>query len=384
MGGYECADMLNQYRQRVDLLTDTGHLELITQDYDDIKPFGIHTVREGIRWSVVEQSPGHYDWTPVEKMIRTGKAKGIQQIWDICHFGYPGQLSPLDEEFADRFVAVCRAFVKFYRSISPDDTLIITPINEVSFISWLGGEAAETIPYSKDMGWEIKYRLMSAYIKGINAIKSVDSSVLILTTEPLVNLVPHLNATTEEIDEAARQHEFQYQAVDILCGKICAELGGSPDLVDILGLNFYYNNQWVIGLHEFLPWFNDGNDPRWRPLHDLLTEVYNRYNKPLILSETSHSGDHRPNWLEFISKECAKAIQNEIPLWGVCLYPIIDRPDWNDPSYWHKSALWDAEHHPGEPPRRILHQPYAEELKSAAFRIDNARKQAMPIETDLS
>jgi beta-glucosidase/6-phospho-beta-glucosidase/beta-galactosidase len=57
MAGYECSDKLNLHRQRVDLLQATGHLQLMDEDYQLLQPFGIKTVREGIRWSVVEKRP---------------------------------------------------------------------------------------------------------------------------------------------------------------------------------------------------------------------------------------------------------------------------------------------------------------------------------------
>jgi hypothetical protein len=235
----------------------------------------------------------------------------------------------------------------------------------VSFLSWLGGEDAGTSPYCTGNGWAVKYALMRAYIEGIKALKTVDPNIRILTTEPLVNIIPHLQATDAEIDQAARAHEDQYQTLDILAGYICPELGGSPELLDILGFNFYYNNQWVVGFNEFLPWLNEENDPRWRPLSDLLTEAYQRYNCPIALTETSHPGEDRPLWIDFITKECHTLRQQGIPFWGICLYPIIDRPDWDDLSYWHKSGLWDEEHAADDTSVRVLYQPYANALRQA-------------------
>src|SRR5690349_3678729 len=153
MGGYECTDKLNAFGNRVDFLEITGHLELINEDYRDLSLFDIKTVREGIRWSQVEKRAYEYDWSAVKKMIESGKANGIQQVWDLCHFGFPDDLTPLHPMFARRFAALCRAFVHFYRSIAPDETLIVTPINEVSFLSWLGGDARGTSPYCRGNGW---------------------------------------------------------------------------------------------------------------------------------------------------------------------------------------------------------------------------------------
>jgi hypothetical protein len=242
MAGYECSDKLNAFGRRVNLQELTGHLCKTEADYRDLAPFGMATVREGICWSHVEKRPYIYDWTVVTSLIRTGRRLGIQQVWDLCHFGFPDDLTPLHPLFARRFAALCRAFVLHYRSIDMDAVLIVTPINEVSFLSWLGGEVRGTSPYCIGQGWEVKYALMRAYIEGIYAMREVDPGIRLLTTEPLVNIVPPLNATPEQVSSAALQHTQQFQSLDMLRGDICSELGGNPALLDILGLNFYYSN----------------------------------------------------------------------------------------------------------------------------------------------
>jgi hypothetical protein len=150
--------------------------------------------------------------------------------------------------------------------------------------------------------------------------------------------------------------------LDILAGKICPELGGSLSLVDLVGFNFYYNNQWIINTTKFLAWFNEENDERWRPLSYLLAMGYNRYKRPIVITETSHSQEHRPNWIEYIGNEICKTIASGIPLYGVCLYPIIDRPDWDFPDTWHGAGLWDMEVINGQGKDRKLYEPYGKEL----------------------
>ncbi|WP_454802416.1 amine oxidase [Mucilaginibacter phyllosphaerae] len=369
MAGFECSDKLNAHRQRVDMLSLTGHLAQSDVDYKHLKHFGISTVREGIRWSFVEAAPYQYNWTEVEKMIRNGIENGIQQVWDICHFGFPDGLSPLDNDFTPRLVNICVSFVKLFRSISINDELIITPINEVSFLSWLGGEAAGTVPYHTNNGWEVKYHLMKAFIAATAAIKAIDYKVRILTTEPLVDMVSELPLTPEGIKEAHFQNELQFQTLEMLCGNICPELGGNPDYLDILGFNFYYNNRWIINNGGFLPWVNDTNDPRFRPLSEMLKEVYQRYKKPFVITETSHSGDHRPDWISSIAEECSIVLSLDLPLWGVCLYPVIDRPDWDNLSCWHHSGMWDnltTDAH-----ERILNASYAAALQAAMDMTNN-------------
>lgn len=87
MGGFECADQQNAFGNRVDLAKTSGHIARAGEDYANLISLGIHTVREGIRWSVVERTPFHYDFTDVEVLINAARCAGIQIIWDICHFG---------------------------------------------------------------------------------------------------------------------------------------------------------------------------------------------------------------------------------------------------------------------------------------------------------
>lgn len=85
--------------------------------------------------------------------------------------------------------------------------------------------------------------------------------------------------------------------------------------------------------------------------------------RPIVLTETSHPGEHRPNWIELIAKECVKTLKPGIPLKGICLYLIIDRPDWDHLHYWHHAGLWDAD--ALNPHARNLYLPYAEAIEEA-------------------
>ena len=370
-GGYECTDQLNTFGHRVDFLPLTGHLPLINEDYAALAPFQVRTVREGIRWAHIEKTPYQYDFSTVQAMLDAGQRHGIQQVWDLCHFGYPDDLTPLHPLFAQRFVALCRAFVAFYRARRPDDVLIVTPINEVSFISWLGGDARGTSPYCHGQGWDVKYRLMRAYIEGAHALRAADPGIRFLSTEPLVNIVPPPRATPHERRRAAEAHRNQFQATDILIGRLCPELGGHESLLDIVGFNYYYDNQWQNGTPNKLGWNDAVLDPRWVPLRQLLRAAHQRYRRPFALTETSHPGVDRPAWLRMIAEECAAVLREGLPLRGICLYPIVDRPDWDYLNQWHQSGLWDADL--GQPgPARVLHQPSAEALLAAQATVAEA------------
>ena len=365
MGGFECTDQLNAFGNRVDFLKLTGHLGQLADDYRKLNILGVRTVREGIRWSHVEKAPYVYDWTAVKGMIDTARAQGVQQVWDICHFGFPDDLTPLHPMFARRFAALCRAFVEFYRTQQPGGALIVTPINEVSFLSWLGGDVRGTSPYCAGQGWEVKYRLMKAYVEGVEALRSADPGVRILTTEPLVYITHRAGACLEEKMRARAHHEAQFQVLDILAGRMCPELRGRPEYLDLLGFNFYYNNQWVLAPHEFIDWREERCDDRWIPLNQLLQQAHGRYQRPIVLTETSHPKQDRPRWLEMIAVQCLQAISEGVPLQGICWYPLVDRPDWDHLDDWHHAGIWDRDPEPGGETGRVLHEPTFAAWKNA-------------------
>ncbi|KFE99184.1 hypothetical protein IX39_00410 [Chryseobacterium formosense] len=341
MAGFECADHQNAFGDRVDLYRASGHDIYLADDYELLSKFHIKTVREGIRWSSVETIPYQYDWTEVENIIRVSQEKGIQVIWDICHFGYPDDLTPLHPMFARRFSHLCSEFVKKARSIIPiNQPLIVTPINEVSFISWLGGDVRGTSPYCIGQGWEVKYALMKAYIEGIEMMKMIDSSLRIMVTEPLINIVSN-SQDPLDILKADKRNIEQFQVHDILSGAICPELRGKPEYLDLIGVNYYYNNQWINETHEVLLWTDNPPHPTYKSLQTQIENVFVKYGRPIIISETSHPGEDRKKWIDSVATDCCRLLQSGIPLLGCCIYPFIDRPDWDNLSHWHHSGIYD-------------------------------------------
>lgn len=365
MGGFECADHINRSGERINLLEENEHHVRVEEDYKLLADLGIKVVREGVCWSKVETSPYVFDFTSLISRIAAARSLNVQIIWDLCHFGYPDGLIPTHPLFSDRFMSLCRAFALFHRS-QTSEPLFVVPINEISFLSWHSGDMRGTVPFAINSGFDIKYHLCKAAIEGIKVLKQTDSQCKIMLVEPLVKV----HAGNDEISHVDLEilNGHQFQAMDIIAGKICPELEGSPDLFDFVGLNYYYNNQWDH-LRGTLSWPSE--DKRLAPLSKLLLTAYYRYNKPLVLSETGHFGDLRALWLEEITFECNRAIYLGIDLRGICIYPVIDRPDWDDLTSYSNCGIWDLDHNK----ERIAHLPSIETvLKCVRFMETNNRQ----------
>ncbi len=151
----------------------------------------------------------------------------------------------------------------------------------------------------------------------------------------------------------------------MIAGYAAPELGGLPKYLDILGSNFYHNNQWEVPGGEKIHWHIHPRDARWVPLHRMLRNIQQRYGRPLMLAETSHVGVGRAEWIIEIAQEIQLARQNGVDIEAVCLYPILDRFDWDDPTHWHNSGLWDLRLTEDGQYERVLNQSYIEGLRTA-------------------
>lgn len=347
MGGFECADHLNRSGKRVNLLNETQHHLRVEEDYQLLKEMGITSVREGIVWSFVESVAGIYDFSEVFNRMKAAEHSGIQITWDLIHFGYPDGLFPTHPKFCERFENLTRAFAIFYKAHC-SQPLLVCPINEISFLAWFSGEARGTVPYAVGNGWDIKYHLCKAAIKSIEILKAEIPDCTIVLVEPLVKVLPDGQATPEDLQ---RINEYQYEAVDIISGRKCPELGGKEDYLEILGANYYWNSQWT-GTDHSMPWPDPENNRM--PFHQMLQELYARYKKPIYISETGHFGEGRVEWIEEMTEETRIAMNAGVPVWGICIYPITDRPDWDDLSSYSNCGIFDLD----ALGNRIAHQEY--------------------------
>ncbi len=140
----------------------------------------------------------------------------------------------------------------------------------------------------------------------------------------------------------------------MILGLSAPELGGRAGLIDIIGINFYPHNQWIAGggpipLGSFA----------YRPFRDILGEWAERYRLPVLIAETGAEGSARAAWLHYMCEEAGAAIARGHPVVGLCLYPILDYPGWDDDRLC-PAGLFGM---PDQTGRRHVDGPFAAELR---------------------
>lgn len=363
LGGFECSTHRRPCGRRLDLIAATAHDRHATVDYARLKAEGIRTVREGLRWHLIEATPGHHDFASVVPMLRAAREAGMQVIWDLFHYGYPEDLDPFGPEFIGRFARLAGAFARLHASES-DDVLWVAPVNEISFVSWAGGEMGEIDPYARSRGLELKRQLVRAAIAATEAVWAVLPSARIAQIDPVFNLIAHPDRP-HEAEAAEAYRRVQFQAWDMLGGRLESELGGHPKYLDVVGVNYYAWNQWIFNGPTADGTSIGPDHPDYRPFREMLAEVARRYGRPLFVAETGTEGDARANWLRRVGREVRAAILKGVPVEGICLYPIVNFPGWDNDRHCH-NGLWDYADEAGE---RAIHEPLAIELRRQTRRF---------------
>jgi len=358
LSGFECSTFLWKDRKRRDLVAETRHLECADQDYAILADLGIGVAREGVPWPMVDKGDS-YDFSLVEPFLEAQRTHKVLPIWDMCHYGYPDRLDPFRDDFFEAFGAYCGAFAKHVaeRGKGPH---FFTPINEITFFGFIGGEWGWVAPYrnTKEDRFELRKRLCQAAIVGVNAIREVIPDARMMHVDPLVLVVPPEDRP-DLADEAWHEtFEDTFYAWDILAGKKHPELGGSPEVLDVVGVNCYSFGQMEFqenGPHKAL----GPKDPRIKPLCELLRLAWDRYHRPMIIGETSGLREGRPAWLNDVMEESLAAVREGIELHGVCLFPGVDMPDWHKGGWLH-NGICDLE---GPEMKRVPYPPYVDELR---------------------
>src|SRR5207237_1247207 len=132
-------------------------------------------------------------------------------------------------------------------------------------------------------GFELKTQLVRAAIAAMDAIWEVLPSAHFVHVDPIIHVIAS-QKRPEEAPEAEAYRVSQFQAWDMLAGRLWPELGGHERYLDIVAVNFYPHNQWFYNLKGFrrIRRFTPLNRKHtlYRPFREMLQEVYQRYQRP--------------------------------------------------------------------------------------------------------
>jgi mannose-6-phosphate isomerase-like protein (cupin superfamily) len=231
-------------------------------------------------------------------------------------------------------------------------------------------------PFWTGRGAEYKRVLVTAAIAAAKALWSVDATATIVSVDPLVRHHLHPDVVAED-DRARISAEIAYhnehivfESFDLVAGRLEPELGGSRDALGIVGVNYYFANQWLIGYPHTPRRAIELGEEGLVALHSLLGEVESRYGGPVLLSETGAPIDLRPRWIEMLRDETRRALAEGIDLAGLCLYPMVTSPDWEDRTAFLEGGVVDSWPGPDGRMTRVPRTPMIDAMREAQTELD--------------
>jgi hypothetical protein len=352
LAGFECSAFVKPCGMRLDMLEETKHAALAKTDYAGLTRLGIKTARDGLRWHLIDRG-GRYDWTSAMGQVEAANEAGVSVIWDLNHYDCPDGIDIWESSFVPRFADYAEAAVEFLAG-QGQTPLHLCPINEISYWAWAGGDQALFHPCAEGRGLELKIQLVRAFIAAAKRIRAADPTAMIVTAEPLVHVVSTAS------HDGSWMKEAQGEAVDMILGVCFPELDGAPDLVDAIGVNYYPFNQWYAD-GPAIPFGHID----YRALSDMLVDVHERWQKPMLITETAAENSAKSAWLSYVVQETLRARRLGVPLEAICLYPIVSFPLWftGQPG---NAGLWSAEANAGD---RMMDTRFRDAILEQAARL---------------
>jgi len=325
-----------------------GHYDHWRTDLGLASDLRLNSMRWGVPWYRVEPERGKFDWSWTDEVIPyMVEELKILPIIDLMHYGCPYWL---EREFANkdypRYVAdYAAAFAERYKHLIS----WYTPLNEPIINALMCGIRGLWPPYLKgDKGYiRIMLQLARGIVRTVQALKEIDPSFVMVHVE-----AAGLTRTArEDLTSLAREEQFRgYLCFDLISGRLTHDHllfswlvrnGASPDALDeisrnpvsldIIGLNFY--PQWstkLLHIDKRGRLAFSETEPEGDGFKELITHYYERYQVPIMITETSAVGSDevRERWLESSVSMIRDLRAGAVPVIGYTWFPLFTMIDW--------------------------------------------------------
>jgi beta-glucosidase len=327
----------------VDELAWTEHRIRWREDLALARDVGATAVRYGITWPDLEPAPGRFDWEWCDQVVDEFHDLGLEPIWDLVHFGVPAWLPDgfLDSGFVPAMATFCGEFARRYRGTVDK----ITPLNEPYISTYFRAGWGIWPPYrrGRQAFAELLHPIVEGVRAGVREIRKANPSAQIWLNDG----ADRFHATSPELrTQAAQRTVERYAAFDLLLGKAVPgqetyewlsragyprqALEADPVAVDVIGLDYYPDTEHDLTVDEGGRLVTSrARNPHG--VHRTLLEYHERYELPLFIAESSHSGSakERAAWIDYNLDAIASARRDGAEVVGYTWWPLFDHVDWN-------------------------------------------------------
>jgi beta-glucosidase len=322
----------------------TGHYERWKEDIDLMASLGVRCARYGIPWYRVQPTPGTWDWTWPDQTFERMLERGVEPIVDLVHYGVPHWLNNglLDVEFPSRMAEYAARVADRFKG----QLRWYTPLNEPRISAWYAGMLGWWPPHKR--GWKgfskILLNISRAVCLTHRALKEVDPEITCVHVDPADLYLTNDPSLKEEVD---LRQQVVFLALDLITGRVdtnhalwdwLMQMGHQHNDVerflaisvqpDIIGINCYP----LFGQKEMLRSgsrivtrnrYGDGG-----LLENLVAQYWQRYGKPIMITETASLGKKRLEWMDQSVAAVRHLRANRVPVVGYTWWPMFSIASW--------------------------------------------------------
>ena len=204
----------------------------------------MRTVRDGVRWHLIETAPGPLRLVELPAdAARQPRQPGVQVDLGPLPLWLAGRSSTSGEpDFVDRFARFAGGGRSAGAGGDRPRRRFYCPINEISYWAWAGGTVASSTRLARGRGDELKRQLVRASIAAIEAVREVDPRARFVQIDPVINVVPAAGRPRRPRPSPGAVRGLGHaRRLDL------ARARRQAGLLDIIGVNYYSDNQWYPG-----------------------------------------------------------------------------------------------------------------------------------------
>lgn len=315
------------YRQ--DEVRLTRHDEFLDTDYGLLADIACVGVRDAARWYVTHYAPGCFDWTWLDRVVAAAEKYRLKLYLDLWHYGYPDWLDIMDADAPVHFAQFAQEIARRYPMLQ-----YWCVCNEPTLMVQNAGRKGRWKPFltGAKAARDLREQVCRMIIAASRAILEVKPDAILVLPEPW-----HASYGRPERQQAA--------VLDTVLGRRSPQLGGSSELVSIIGLNHY----------------RDSTIP---PFHKMILAAQVRWpDKQLWLTETSGPpvGWKQSEWFWWMMAEVQLAQVQGVRLPVFTWAPVISMYDWVRETKHLRNGIWTI----GEDGQRIPNKLMIKSLQTA-------------------
>lgn len=312
------------------------HYQRYEEDFDLLEQLHFNAFRFGIEWARIEPEEGCWDAEAIahyRAYLKSLKARGITPVVTLFHFTLPVWFVERGGFEKRRNI---RYFTRYAQKVLDElggELSYIITINEPTVYvgeSYLRGSWPPNRT-SKWQSWRVLRHLITAH-RRIYTMTRSRRRWKVSMAHHLCYIYPGDDAWLS--DTSARL--ARYVVNDYTLKRV-------RRYSDFLGINYYFAHR-IYGYRSHSP-YEQVSDMGWdmQPelLAELLEEVYERYNLPVLITENGladGADTQRQWWLSETLKAMHAALGRGVALIGYLHWSLLDNFEW-DKGYWPRFGL---------------------------------------------